>query len=623
MGDQNIHTNSNIEMRHQFIRHLLDDVEALEILLKEGKIEKGITRIGAEQEFCLVNPSWRPSPVGKLVLEEINDPHFTTELAKFNLEINLDPIELKNDAFQKMETQLRELLHKAKNVSQNYDSQVLLTGILPSISSHEVGLEFMTEHARYFALNEMFTKLRGTDFSLHLSGVDELSVKHHTVMFEACNTSFQMHLQIDPEDFINSYNWSQAIAGPVLGISVNSPLLLGRELWQETRIALFQQSIDTRSISQALKDQQPRVTFGDSWAEGSVADIFKNEISRYKIILSKDIEENSLDLVKNGDIPKLKALNLHNGTIYRWNRACYGVGGGKAHVRIENRYIPSGPTVLDEMANFAFWVGLMVGRPKKYDQVHQLMDFCDAKSNFMKSARHGCESKMIWMGEEISLKSLIIDSLLPIAYAGLKKVGVDEKDINRLLAVIEKRVETHTPAQWMIKSYRNLKKKMKPDEALIALTSTIHANHTTQKPVHEWEVSVADESIDSNATKLGHIMSDKLFTAFMNDTVELTINIMKWKNIHHIPVVDENEQLVGLLTRTHIDNLKKKMSLTNESILVSKIMEKDMIIADTSTGIGKAISIMKKNEIGCLPVLQKNQLVGIVTIKDLKRFEHD
>lgn len=623
MGELNTHKIANIETRQKFIRHLLDDIEALKEMLEAGMIEKGIVRIGAEQEFCLVNQNWRPSPNAPSILAAIDDPHFTTELAKYNLEINLDPFELKTDAFSKMESQLQTLLHKAKKAASEKDNHVILSGILPSISTHEVGINFMTEHARYFALNDMLKKLRGADFRMHLSGVDELSIRHNSVMFEACNTSFQMHLQIDPDDFISSYNWSQAISGPILGISVNSPLLFGRELWQETRVALFQQSIDTRDVSNALKDQQPRVTFGEAWESGTIVDIFKNEISRYRIILSKDIEESSLEQLKNNVTPKLQALNLHNGTIYRWNRACYGVGGGKAHVRIENRYIPAGPTVLDQMANFAFWVGLMVGRPEKFDHIHDKMEFKDAKSNFIKAARYGTESVMYWMGNKIAVRELVLNKLLPIAYSGLKKMQINPDDINRLLGVIEARTKSHTPSQWIIESYRNLKKVMKQDDALIELTKSIYDHQKTDLPVHQWKVREAQTSKNSNATKVGHIMSSKLLTAFMDDTAELTLRIMEWKNIHHMPIVDENEFLVGLLTWTHIKRFHEKKSAKDETIAVFNIMEKAVLTAKTSTPIQEAIDLMKKNEIGCLPVLNKKQLVGIVTIKDLLPFDHD
>jgi CBS domain-containing protein len=621
MGEHRVHTGADDEARLNFIRHLLDDIAALEQMLQRGLIESGITRIGAEQEFCIVNENWRPMPSGPDLLKTINDPHFTSELAKYNLEINLDPIELKSDAFSKIEAQLNHLIDKGAKAANKQKSNLVLTGILPSLSMRELEIEFMTEQARYFELNRMLKKLRGADFRMHLSGVDELSIKHDSIMFEACNTSFQMHLQIDPDDFISSYNWSQVIAGPVLGLCVNSPLLLGRELWHETRVALFQQSIDTRNVSYALTDQQARVTFGESWVKGTIADVFKNEISRYRVIFSKEIEESSLKQLKKGHTPKLQALMLHNGTIYRWNRACYGVGGGKPHVRIENRYIPAGPTIIDEMANFAFWAGLMTGRPPEFDDIQEKMDFKNAKSNFIKAARHGSESIMNWMGEEIPLNQLILTKLLPIARSGLEKMNIDKKDVIRFLDIIEKRARGTTASHWMIKSYRSLKKEMKHGNALIALTKGIYDNQQSNRPVHEWSILKNQSPVNGVTGKVGNIMSTQLFTAFENDTADLTLRVMQWKNIHHLPIVDHNEKLVGLLTWNHIQRFIEKKQ-DGGMLPVSQIMVKSVITTKTSTDIQDAITLMKKNQIGCLPVLQKNQLVGIITIDDLQKYDH-
>ncbi|MFY0606065.1 MAG: CBS domain-containing protein [Cyclobacteriaceae bacterium] len=617
MGDQNISRSIDQEIRLNFTRNLLDDLEALEKMLLNNQIESGITRIGAEQEFCLVNKHWRPAENAMAILEGIDDPHFTTELAKYNLEINLDPRELTGDAFSQVELQLRDLLNKAKIAADAEGSKIILSGILPTISTYQLGMNYMTPMPRYYALNDMMKKLRGGDFYFHLSGIEELTIKHGTVMFEAFNTSFQMHLQIDPEDFTASYNWSQAIAGPVLGMCVNSPLLLGRELWSETRIALFQQSIDTRGVSKALKEQPARVAFGDDWADGTIVDLFKKEIARHKIILSRKIGENALEVLANGGTPKLEAANLFNGTIYHWNRACYGVGNGKAHLRIENRYVPAGPTVIDEMANFAFWVGLMVGRPAKFDDINSKMDFKDIKSNFIKSARNGSESVMIWEGKEIGLKELVLKEFVPIAKAGLEKMKIDPHDIDRLLGVIEKRAKSHNGAQWTTKAYRNLKSNLKRDDALIALTKSIHDYQQKGIPVHKWNNPSELPQSNEAATDVGHLMSTQVVTATMNDTAELTLRIMEWKGFHHLPVVDAEDRLVGLLTWNHLKHLKDFRD-AEKSITVADIMETQLITVKTSTSLKQAQKLITEHQIGCLPVIQNRQLVGIVTSQDLE-----
>ncbi|WP_034261641.1 CBS domain-containing protein [Altibacter lentus] len=622
MGEHKVLSTLQHKDRAKFIGHLLNDIKALEQMLEKGLIEDDIVRIGSEQEFCLLTPHWRPSDRAEAILKAIDDPHFTTELARYNLEINLDPVRLTSNCFSLMESQLNELLQKASTTAKQYDTHVLLTGILPTISKNELEFYYMTPQPRYWALNDMMKELRGSDFQLYIKGVDDLSIHHDSVLFEACNTSFQMHLQIPPQDFISSYNWAQAISGPILGISTNSPLLLGRELWDETRIALFQQSIDTRFSSYALKDQQARVSFGTQWESGSIADIYKNDIAIHKVILSKDIEKDSLDILAEGGVPKLPALNLHNGTIYKWNRPCYGVGGGKAHVRIENRYIASGPSTLDEMATFVFWVGLMIGRPSSFDHMPAVMDFRDAKSNFIKAARTGKHAVLQWMDKAYSVKDLILKELLPIAYSGLKKAGIDSADIERFLKIIEIRANGITGSQWMVQNFRKLRKTMKKDDALRILTKSMYEAQETGKTVNEWPQVNYRAGALSSAHLVGHIMSTQLFTVKENDLASLATSVMEWKNVHHVPVEGKSGALRGLLTWTHMEKHKKNEE-NDSTLTVADIMVKDVTTVRSDTPISEAIALMKEHEFGCLPVVKDNEMIGIITIKDVIPFDND
>jgi CBS domain-containing protein len=621
MGEQKVPTLQTDDKKAQFIRHLLDDVKALEYMLEHGMFETGITRIGAEQEFCLVAEDWRPAKNSLEILKEIDDPHFTTELARYNLEINLDPVTLKGACLSEMEGQLISLLEKATRAAENHNSKVILTGILPTISKPYLQMDYITPRPRYLALNDRLMKLRTKNFHLHIMGVHELSITHDSVLFEACNTSFQLHLQIEPTDFISSFNWAQAIAGPVMSICANSPMLLGRELWSETRIALFRQSIDTRNISLALKNEMPRVAFGSNWASGSPATIYKDNIAQYKVILSQDIKHNSLEMVQDGKIPKLEALNLHSGTIYPWNRACYGVSDGKPHLRIENRYIPAGPSVLDEMANFALWIGLMMGRPKKYDDIARVMDFKDAKSNFIKAARTGKSSILRWDQTEYCVKDLMEKVMLPMAESGLEKAGIDSEDIKRLLGVIRQRITGKSGSEWMVSNYRKLRKTQTVDSSLRMITQATYQNQKENHHIAKWPDIDDKQKLKNEANKVGHIMSTKVLTVREKELAEMATSIMQWKNIHHVPVENSAGELCGLLTWTHAQKFRNEKS--DISFTVEKIMTKDVITVETSTTIKKAIAIMKKNEIGCLPVIQAKELVGIITIKDVIRFDHD
>lgn len=621
MGEQKVIKLGTNEKKAKFVRHLLDDMKALEYMLEHQMFEKGITRIGAEQEFCLVNDEWRPAKNSVEILDEIDDPHFTTELARYNLEINLNPAELKGGCFSGMQQELENLLEKAETAAAKHGSKIVLTGILPTIGKSHLNLNYITPMPRYLALNERLMKLRKDNFHLHLLGVDELSITHDSVLFEACNTSFQLHLQIEPKDFISSFNWAQAITGPVLGISTNSPLLLGRELWSETRIALFRQSIDTRNISLALKDEPPRVAFGSEWATGTAASIYKDNIAQYKVILSQEIEDNSYEMVRNGQIPKLKALNLHSGTIYPWNRACYGVGNGKPHLRIENRYIPSGPSVQDEMASFVFWVGLMLGRPEKYDDLPSVMNFKDAKSNFINAARTGKHSIQVWDNEEYALTELIQKKLLPIAYAGLEKAKINSEDINHYMSIIERRLTGHNGSSWMIDNYRNLRKTRSIDTSLRLITRAIHINQNTDRIASEWPPIDPTQKLKSTASQVGHIMSTRVFTIREDDLASMATSIMQWKNIHHVPVENSSGKLCGLLTWTHTQKFGN--ATNSEEMAVKDIMTVDVISIPARTEISEAITLMKKHKIGCLPITQNKELVGIVTIKDVIAFDYD
>ena len=622
MGEHSVSFVHKKDQRTKFIKHLLNDISALEQMLENDQIEKNTYRIGAEQELCLVTPQWRPAKNGEILLDKINDSHFTTELARYNLELNLDPHLLGGDCFSKLEKQIRHFLKMADKVATEEKTKILLTGILPTISKNELGSEYLTPNPRYWALNKITRAMRGDDFNLNIRGVDQLSIRHDSVLFEACNTSFQTHLQIPPEDFISSYNWAQAISAPILGICANSPLLLGRELWSETRIALFQQSIDTRISSYALKDQQARVSFGLQWAQGSIAEIYKNDIVRHKALFAKDDIEDSLEILNKGEIPKLAALNLHNGTIYRWNRPCYGCHNGVAHVRIENRYIPSGPTVVDEMANFAFWVGLMMGRPAYFDNMEEVMDFKDAKGNFIKAARSGKESILIWKNKPMTVKKIILNDFLPIAYVGLKKAGIDEEDISKYLGIIEKRTRGQNGSEWIVKNYRNLRKELNQDDALVSITSAIHKNQNTSKPIHEWPQLKPVSKIHETAHLVSHIMSTQLFVVNEDDLASLATSIMKWKNVHHVPVENEKRQVVGLLTWTHMKRYQEKTGEGHEDKTVADIMTKTVISVGPYTEIKEAIALMKRNEYGCLPVIQDQHLVGIITIKDVLPFDY-
>lgn len=615
MGNLNVTKIKNKKEHANYIHHLMNDIEALDLLLQKDLIEKEPIRIGAEQEFFIVDTSFFPNNNALQILEDINDDHFTTEIGNFNLEINLDPQELKSDCFSRLEEQLTTLLEKAKTSAAKLDSKIILTGMLPTLSLKHISIDNMSPIQRYYVLNEAIRESRNQDFNIHIKGVDELNLYHDSVMLEGCNTSFQMHLQIHPDNFIDSYNWAQAISGPVLSICANSPLLFGKELWAESRIALFTQSVDTRANSIMLNENQSRVSFGSNWETGSVVDIFRDNISRFRSLVTSEYITDSVDMIERGEIPKLKALSLHNGTVYKWNRVCYGVGEGKPHLRIENRYIASGPTKADEISNMMFWVGLILGKPSKYDNIHKKWDFKDVKSNFFSAARYGMATQFLWDGKYISSHQLILDELLPMAYRGLYAAGIDPIDVEKYLTIIENRVKSNNGSQWLINNYRNLNKDRTKFNSAQILTSQLYEKQELNYPIGSWS-NINTNEISENKEKhvVKHAMSTDIFSVVKEDSLQLVVNIMKWKKIRHMPVIDGDKKLVGLISNTDVKELTNYY--LGKGVAVEDIMTKKLITIGQYEPLETAKILMISNQINCLPVVEKGKLIGLLTSKD-------
>ena len=617
MGTQEIYIARDPHSKRKFLKHLMHDVEAIEAIMERGLFESGITRVGAEQEFCLVDRHFKPSLNALDVLQKVNDRHFTPELARYNLEINLDPRTLTGDSLSDMHAQLDTLLGKASEAAQTMGERVILSGILPSIDYRAVQKKYMTPRKRYEELAKIILELRGEDFELNITGVDELLISHQNILFEACNTSFQCHYQVQPEEFADSYNWAQMLAGPVLSIAANSPLLLGKQLWAETRIALFQQSIDTRGKGYHLREREQRVTFGNRWIKG-IGDVFKNDIARHTLLFYMEIEQDSLDLLNNGEIPKLEALQLHNGTIYKWNRPCYGVSEGEPHLRIENRYLPSGPTTADEIANLAFWSGLMANMPKQYAGNWDSLDFDDAKENFYKAAMWGIQSGMVWEGQLISAMRLILDVLLPMSRKGLEVMNINKEDIDYYLGIIQKRAEKKaTGARWTIGSYRRLKEKLSREEASVALTAIMDKRRRTGTEVDEWELASLNEieTVEMQYDVVSNIMSTDLISVTEEYIADLVLKIMEWRNIRHMPVEDKSGKLKGIITKTRLDRYLSEAGNSRE-LTAADVMDRNPTTIKPDDDIKYAMLLMVDEDISCLPVIEQGKLIGILTDKD-------
>lgn len=619
MGSLSVKAIQSAEERVNFEKNLINDIHAFEHMLNHGLFENNITRVGAEQEICLVDNKYRPSFNALKILEKINDTHYTNELALFNLEINLDPVKLNSACFSMLESDLRKLLEKGNDIAKSqFNDHFILAGILPSLQKKDLIFENITPFERYQTLNDIIKKIRGDEFKLHIRGLDELILSHNSILFEACNTSFQVHYQVNPKEAIDKFNWAQAISGPMLSVMTNSPMLFGKELWSETRIALFRQSIDQRNNTHILREQKPRVSFGQNWIKNSILEIFTDDISSYAPMLTTDFDENSIESLKQGKMPKLRALNLHNGTLYKWNRLCYGVHENVAHLRIENRYIPSGPSIKDEIANAMLWVGVMHGMPEKYKNIWEKASFNEARVNFLNAARTGIDTYFNWFGHGISAKKLIRTKLIPIARKGLRRANINQDDIDFYLNIIEKRIENNTTgSKWIKNSKDLLRKECSVHETNLIITKHIIDNQASGLPVSEWlPITNSKNDLIEKYNKLYKVMSTELFVVNEHDLVALAAKIMEWKNIHHLPVVNDENRLVGIILKSQLSD----DHLTKDSI-AKDIMVKEFVSAHPETLLDEAVIKLNENKTSCLPVIEDDILVGIFTNNDLERIK--
>lgn len=622
MGEQNVQQNSDEAARRAFMKALLNEVRALEDMHAKGMFEGGIRRIGAEQEMFLVDRAARPALTAMQVLEHIEDPRFTHELGLFNLEANLSPLELGGDCLRQLEAETDEVVNIANEAAGKVGSRVALVGILPTLTREHLSLDSMVPTARYFALNEALLRLRGSNFQINIKGIDQLNFNHDNLMLEACNTSYQIHFQVDADEFAHLYNIAQAVTGPLLAACVNSPILLGKRLWHESRIAVFEHSIDARSEAHAARGHKPRVHFGDHWIDESVIEIFKEDIARFRVILTTDFEEDPIGMVARGEVPKLNALRLHNGTVYRWNRACYGISdNGKPHLRIENRVIPSGPTVLDEVANAAFFFGMMSYLSRHVDDIREHLNFTDVKGNFLAAAREGLRAQQVWFDDrQMTAQDLILEVLIPLAREGLEEAGIDDKDIERYLGTIQKRVERRrTGARWQLESLQNMSSDGSPHECLRAMTNSIVEQQGTGKPIADWELAefCADQDWRDSYRTVEQFMATDLFTVRPDDIVDFAASLMEWRYVRHVPVEDDSGQLLGLISHRQLLRLVARGNRDDETVMVRDIMRPDPVTVTRDCTTIEAIRLMREKRLSCLPVVEDGKLVGLVTEYDL------
>lgn len=617
MGQHAIRKPANEAESRAFTRAVVSDIRALEALIERGGIETGITRVGAEQEMYLVGTDCRPAPYAEDVLARLDDERFTTELARFNLEANFDPQPFADGFLARLEDELESALGKAANAAAAFGARILLTGILPTLRMEDLGVESLTPELRYQYLNEAL--FRGRDsITIVIDGIDNYEGRYDSVVLEGANTSLQLHLQVAPESAAATYNLMQLLTAPLLAAATNSPVLLGRRLWHETRIAVFERAVDNRSHSQLARGFPGRVSFGNAWVEDSILEIFRDNAARFPVILARELPEDSSEVVAAGGVPALAALTLHNGTVWRWNRPCYGVADGVAHLRIENRVLPAGPSIIDEIANAALFYGAMAALPDVYGDVSGRLPFEDAKLNFLAAARLGLGAEFSWLdGRQVDARTLLLDELIPAAREGLASVGVPADQIERYLGVAEARVETgQTGSSWLLDTFRAHRNR-EPAAVWRDAVSAMLEQQALGHPVHEWRLADVAQDQAPPEPAVGELMTRDLFTLRPDDVIDLASSVMDWKHIRHIPVESETGELLGVLTARELLKATRRQKEDDEQNAVRALMRRDLVSVTPETSVSEALGLLLESDLGCLMVVAHGQLIGIVTERDL------
>ncbi|MEU7067778.1 glutamate--cysteine ligase [Streptomyces sp. NPDC046161] len=477
------------EDRRRYRNKTQSCLDAFARMLREARFDYERPQVGLEIELNLVDGSGEPALCNSDVLAAIADPAWSTELGRFNLEINLPPRRLAGGGPDAWEREIRDALNHAEERAATVGAHLVMIGILPTLQQKDVGGHALSENPRYHLLNEQVFAARGEDLRIALDGVERLRTYADTITPEAACTSVQFHLQVAPDDFAPYWNAAQAIAGVQVALAANAPFLFGKELWRETRIPLFEQATDTRPEEIKVQGVRPRVWFGERWIT-SVFDLFEENQRYFPALLPLCEDEDPQATLQAGNVPELAELTLHNGTIYRWNRPVYAVAHGKPHLRVENRVLPAGPTVADILANGAFYFGLTRALVDEERPVWSRMSFSAAEENLHLAARHGIDASLYWPGMgEVPAAELVLRRLLPLAHRGLEATGMDDTWREQLLGVIEQRcVSGRNGATWQSEMFHHLDDNLRRHESLRRMTCQYMDYMHMNAPVHTWPV---------------------------------------------------------------------------------------------------------------------------------------
>ncbi|MFW0785552.1 glutamate--cysteine ligase [Gordonia sp. CPCC 206044] len=454
--------------------------------------------LGMEVELNLVDEQMSPAMANAAVLDAIADPDYQTELGQFNIEINVSPRPFVSDDTISLEQALRTSLNRAEERAAQTSNHLVMIGMLPTLRSEHFAHQWISANPRYDLLNEQIFAARGEDLEIDISGIplgdghptERLHTTTDSILPEAACTSLQLHLRVAPEDFASHWNAAQAISGVQVALAGNSPFLAGTALWHESRIPVFEQATDTRPLELKNQGVRPRVWFGERWIN-TIFDLFEENTRYFPALLPVSTDVDPLAELDAGRIPTLDELRLHNGTVYRWNRPVYDVVDGHAHLRVENRVLPAGPTVIDTMANAAFYYGAVRGLVESDRPLWSQMSFNAAAENLQAGARAGLEAQLYWPDVGwVRPDELTLRRLLPLADEGLRAFGVSGKARSRYLSVIEGRcINRQTGSAWQRKAaVARLDAGENRADALRGMLRDYVTLMHEGEPVHTWPI---------------------------------------------------------------------------------------------------------------------------------------
>jgi hypothetical protein len=481
----------------RFAARLERSLRALRELLDRPGFGEGPSSLGAELELFLVDATSRPLPLNRVVLRETVDPRLTVELDRFNLECNLRPSPLSGRPFTALRREFEDAIVEARRAARAHRGRVAMIGILPTLRTQDLDRSAMTDLPRYRALTAALQRLRPRPFRMSIDGDEPLEVARGDVTFEGANTSLQIHLRVAPADFEGVFNGVQLASAPALAVAGNSPTFLGHRLWEETRVALFQQAVDDRGV---VPGRVARVGFGTGWVTEGPYQLFAESIALHQPLLPILGEEDPLDRVRAGGVPALEEMRLHQSTIWSWNRAVYDPADG-GHLRIEMRGLPAGPTIVDMLANTAFLVGLGLGLAPAAARWIRGLPFELAEHNFYQAARRGLDAELAWpraAGEPAELVPAreLVARLLAIARGGLDRAGLDPAESRQLLDVIAaRRAGGQTGACWQRRTLECLEPRLGRERALDAMLERYLVCSREGRPVHGWPLEVEEGTL--------------------------------------------------------------------------------------------------------------------------------